>query len=106
MLHDNALLNHSKEWVQQFHYGAIRNNNTRMLNKLGVDTGYDSINDVSDVAKNMSRFFNNLEVENKLAKSIIYNLNPNDNYLVASMIAISGWYSSRQNAIWLWLVVP
>ena len=87
MLHDNALLNHSKEWVQQFHYGAIRNNNTRMLNKLGVDTGYDSINDVSDVAKNMSRFFNNLEVENKLAKSIIYNLNPNDNYLVASMIA-------------------
>ena len=87
MLHDNALLNHSKEWVQQFHYGAIRNNNTRMLNKVGVDAGYDSMNDVSDVAKNLSRFFDNLDLESKLAKSIIYNLNPNDNYLIASMIA-------------------
>lgn len=87
MLHDNAVLNHSKGWVQQFHYGAIRNNNTRMLNKVGVDAGYDSMNDVSDVAKNLSRFFDNLDLENKLAKSIIYNLNPNDNYLIASMIA-------------------
>ena len=87
MLHDNAVLNHSKGWVQQFHYGAIRNNNTRMLNKVGVDAGYDSMNDVSDVAKNLSRFFDNLDLESKLAKSIIYNLNPNDNYLIASMIA-------------------
>lgn len=87
MLNDNAVLNHSKGWVQQFHYGAIRNNNTRMLNKVGVDAGYDSMNDVSDVAKNLSRFFDNLDLESKLAKSIIYNLNPNDNYLIASMIA-------------------
>lgn len=87
MLHDNAVLNHSKGWVQQFHYGAIRNNNTKMLNKVGVDAGYDSMNDVSDVAKNLSRFFDNLDLESKLAKSIIYNLNPNDNYLIASMIA-------------------
>ena len=87
MLHENALLNHSKGWVQQFHYGAIRNNNTKMLNKLGVDAGYDSINDESNVARRMSRFFDNLELENKLAKSIVYNLNPNDNYLIASMIA-------------------
>ena len=87
MLHDNAVLNHSKGWVQQFHYGAIRNNNTRMLKKVGVDAGYDSMNDVSDVAKNLSRFFDNLDLESKLAKSIIYNLNPNDNYLIASMIA-------------------
>jgi glucuronate isomerase len=87
MLHENAVLNHSKGWVQQFHYGAIRNNNTSMFNKLGADAGFDSMNDVSYVAKNMSRFFDNLELDNKLSKSIVYNLNPNDNYLVASMIA-------------------
>ena len=87
MLHENAVLNHSKGWVQQFHYGAIRNNNTRMFDKIGVDAGYDSMNDVLYVAKNMSRFFDNLELDNKLSKSIVYNLNPNDNYLVASMIA-------------------
>lgn len=87
MLHENAILNHSKGWVQQFHYGAIRNNNTSMFNKLGADAGFDSMNDVSYVAKNMSRFFDNLELDNKLSKSIVYNLNPNDNYLVASMIA-------------------
>ena len=87
MLHENAILNHSKGWVQQFHYGAIRNNNTSMFNKLGADAGFDSMNDVSYVAKNMSRFFDNLELDNKLSKSIVYNLTPNDNYLVASMIA-------------------
>ncbi len=86
MLHENALLNHEKGWVQQYHYGAIRNNNSRMFNELGPDTGYDSINDGTDVAATMARFFNNLEKEDKLAKSIIYNLNPNDNYLVATMI--------------------
>ena len=87
MLYENALLNHSKGWVQQFHYGAIRNNNTKMFNKLGPDTGYDSIRDSSNAAMNMSRFFDSLELENKLAQSIVYNLNPNDNYLVATMIA-------------------
>ncbi|MDD2298904.1 MAG: glucuronate isomerase [Fermentimonas sp.] len=87
MLHENALLNHSKGWVQQFHYGAIRNNNSRMFKLIGPDAGYDSINDVCNVARSMSRFFDVLESKNKLAKSIIYNLNPRDNYLIASMIA-------------------
>ncbi len=87
MLYENALLNYSKGWVQQFHYGAIRNNNSRMFKKLGPDAGYDSMNDVSNVARSMSRFFDSLEKENRLAKSIVYNLNPNDNYLIASMIA-------------------
>ena len=87
MLHENALLNHSKGWVQQFHYGAIRNNNSRMFKLIGPDAGYDSINDVCNVARSMSRFFDDLESKNKLAKSIIYNLNPRDNYLIASMIA-------------------
>ena len=87
MLHENALLNHSKGWVQQFHYGAIRNNNSRMFKLIGPDAGYDSINDVCNVARSMSRFFDDLESKSKLAKSIIYNLNPRDNYLIASMIA-------------------
>ncbi len=87
MLHENAVLNHGKGWVQQFHYGAIRNNNSTMFKKLGPDAGYDSMNDVLYVAKNMSRFFDKLVVEDKLTKSIIYNLNPNDNYLIASMMA-------------------
>lgn len=87
MLHENAKLNYDKGWVQQFHYGAIRNNNSKMFQKIGPDTGYDSINDVCNVASSMSRFFNNLESKNKLAKSIVYNLNPRDNYLIASMIA-------------------
>ncbi len=105
MLHENALLNHSKGWVQQFHYGANRNNNSRMFKLIGPDAGYDSINDVCNVARSMSRFFDVLESKNKLAKSIIYNLNPRDNYLIASMIAnfqdgtvpgkiqfVSGWW--------------
>ena len=87
MLHENAVLNFDKGWVQQFHYGAIRNNNTRMLNKIGPDTGYDSMNDAGNVASSLSRFFDNLEMKNKLTKSIIYNLNPVDNYLIATMIA-------------------
>lgn len=86
MMHENAMLNYAKGWVQQFHYGALRNNNSRMFNKLGPDTGYDSINDVCNVAQLISRFFDALDSQNKLAKSIIYNLNPRDNYLIATMI--------------------
>ena len=58
-----------------------------MFKLIGPDAGYDSINDVCNVARSMSRFFDVLESKNKLAKSIIYNLNPRDNYLIASMIA-------------------
>lgn len=86
MLYENAVLNHEKGWVQQFHYGAIRNNNSRMFETIGPDTGYDSMNDPQAVAPAMSRFFDSLEKDGKLAKSIIYNLNPNDNYLVATMM--------------------
>lgn len=87
MLFENAVLHYEKGWAQQFHYGAIRNNNSRMFDTIGPDTGYDSINDASDVAKAASLFFDSLEKEGKLAKSVIYNLNPRDNYLIATMIA-------------------
>ena len=71
-------------WVQQFHLGALRNTNHRMLAKLGPDTGFDSIGDFSQ-AKMMSLFFNYLESTNQLAKTVIYNLNPADNEVFATM---------------------
>lgn len=80
-----AELDHEKNWTQQFHIGAVRNNNSRMFAKLGADKGYDSIGDFS-VAKPMSKFFNQLANSDKLAKTIVYNLNPRDNYLIATMI--------------------
>ncbi len=72
-------------WVQQFHLGALRNNNKRMLTQLGPDTGWDSIGDFSQAA-NLSKFFNALDSDDLLAKTIIYNLNPADNEVFATMI--------------------
>ncbi|WP_228852575.1 glucuronate isomerase [Aegicerativicinus sediminis] len=76
---------HLRGWVQQFHLGALRNNNKRMLSKLGPDTGWDSIGDYKQ-AENMSKFFNTLDGKDHLAKTIIYNLNPADNEIFATMI--------------------
>lgn len=76
---------HSFGWVQQYHLGALRNNNARMLKVLGPDTGWDSIGDFSQAA-NLSRFLNTLDSKDKLAKTIIYNLNPADNEIMATMI--------------------
>jgi len=72
-------------WVQQFHLGALRNNNTRMHRVLGPDTGWDSIGDYPQ-AKNLSAFLNALDTKEKLTKTIIYNLNPADNEVFAAMI--------------------
>ena len=74
-----------KGWTQQFHLGALRNNNTRMLSKLGADTGWDSIGDFSQ-AVSLAKFLNKLDGQNKLAKTVIYNLNPADNEVMATMI--------------------
>lgn len=74
-----------KGWVQQFHLGALRNNNSRMLQQLGADTGWDSIGDFSQ-ARALARFLNRLDTEDKLTKTILYNLNPADNELMATMI--------------------
>ncbi|MBS1529592.1 MAG: glucuronate isomerase [Bacteroidetes bacterium] len=84
MLYNFALWDHEKGWVQQLHIGALRNNNTRALTTLGPDTGWDSIGDFSQ-ARLLSRFLNRLDKENKLAKTIIYNLNPADNEVMAAM---------------------
>lgn len=76
---------HEFGWVQQFHLGALRNNNERMLRVLGPDTGWDSIGDYSQSAK-LSAFLNALDRKNKLTKTILYNLNPADNEVMATMI--------------------
>ncbi len=85
MLHEFALMDHEKGWVQQFHFGALRNNNSRQFAKLGPDTGYDSIAD-PQVARPLSRLLDRLDCNDQLAKTIIYNLNPIHNDLVATMI--------------------
>lgn len=85
MLFEFALWDHEKGWVQQFHLGALRNNNSRAFRNLGPDTGWDSIGDFSQ-AKALSRFLDKLDSEDRLAKTIIYNLNPADNELMATMI--------------------
>lgn len=74
-----------KGWVQQFHLGALRNNNLRMMQQLGPDTGWDSIGDFSQ-GKALASFLTKLDTDNKLAKTIIYNLNPADNEVMATMI--------------------
>jgi glucuronate isomerase len=74
-----------KGWVQQFHLGALRNNNSRMLQTLGPDTGWDSIGDFSQ-GRPLAKFMDKLDSNNKLAKTILYNLNPADNELMATMI--------------------
>jgi glucuronate isomerase len=74
-----------KGFVQQYHLGALRNNNSRMLKQLGQDTGWDSIGDFSQ-ARALAKFLDRLDRNNKLAKTIIYNLNPADNELFATMI--------------------
>lgn len=75
---------HELGWVQQFHLGPMRNNNTRMHSALGADAGFDSIGDYSQAAS-MASFLNALDREQKLAKTILYNLNPADNAVFATM---------------------
>ena len=83
-LHDFAVMDAEAGWAQQFHIGAIRNNNTKMFNLLGPDTGYDAIHDVQCAAAG-HRFFDRLTLEGKLAKTILYCLNPKDNEVLMTM---------------------
>ncbi len=85
MLYEFGIMDHSRGWTQQFHIGAQRNNNTRLFKKLGPDTGFDSIGD-KPVAESLARLLDHLDQENKLCKTILYNLNPADNELYATMI--------------------
>ena len=84
LLLDLARLDFDKGWVQQFHLGALRGNNSRALRELGPDTGFDSIGDLPG-AKTLSRFLDQLDSEGRLAKTILYNLNPTHNEVFAAM---------------------
>jgi glucuronate isomerase len=85
MLFEFGVMDHEAGWVQQFHLGALRNNNSRMLRTLGPDTGFDSIGDF-EIARPLAKLLNRLDSQNQLAKTILYNLNPRDNELMATMI--------------------
>ncbi|MBN1986418.1 MAG: glucuronate isomerase [Prolixibacteraceae bacterium] len=85
MLYEFGIMDHSRGWTQQFHLGALRNNNSRLFQKLGPDTGFDSIGDF-EMARPLSKFLDRLDKENKLTKTVLYNLNPRDNELIGTMI--------------------
>ena len=72
-------------WAMQLHIGALRNNNRKMYEKLGADVGFDSINDLC-IAENLSKFMNSLEYRDVLPKTILYTLNPKDNYVLGTML--------------------
>ncbi|MEL6355531.1 MAG: glucuronate isomerase, partial [Bacteroidota bacterium] len=85
ILHHLGLAYHERGWVQQFHLGALRNQNQRLLNEIGADVGCDSIGDFPQ-ASSLGRFLNRLDTTNQLTKTILYNLNPRDNEVFATMI--------------------
>ena len=77
-------MNHKRGWTQQFHVGALRNNNLRLFRQMGPDTGWDSIGNSQDASK-ISKFLSALDDNDKLAKTILYNLNPADNEMMITM---------------------
>lgn len=85
MLHEFAVMDHERNWTQQIHYGAIRDNNGRMFKILGPDTGFDAIGDF-DIGRALSRFLDRLDGDDTLPKTILYNLNPRDNELLVSLM--------------------
>ena len=95
-------------WTMQLHIGALRNNNQKMYKKLGPDTGYDSINDLC-IAEDLGAFMNHLECVDALPRTILYTLNPKDNYVLGTMLGCfqdstvpgkiqfgSGWWFNDQ----------
>jgi glucuronate isomerase len=85
MMLEFAVMDRQKGWVQQLHMGAMRNNNTRMFRTLGPDTGFDSIGDYL-TAEPLSKFLDALDKTDRLPKTVLYNLNPRDNEVLATML--------------------
>lgn len=85
MMFELALMDSEAGWVMQLHLGALRNTNIRMLGSLGPDTGFDSIGDF-EIARPLAKFLGRLDATGKLPKTILYNLNPADNAVIATMI--------------------
>jgi glucuronate isomerase len=84
-LYEGALMDHAAGWTQQFHFGPIRNTNSRLFAALGPDIGCDSIGNPAD-ARAMARFFDRLDRPGQLAQTILYNIHPGDNEMVAAMV--------------------
>jgi glucuronate isomerase len=84
VLKELCMMYHEKNWVQQFHLGALRDANFYRSSVLGADTGFDTIGDYNH-AERIGQFLSSLEQEGKLAKTILYNLNPADNHVFAAM---------------------
>jgi glucuronate isomerase len=85
MMIEFALMDYESGWVMQLHLGALRNTNTRMLKTIGPDTGFDSIGDF-EIARPLAKFLDALDKNKELPKTILYNLNPRDNELIATMV--------------------
>ncbi|HEG42429.1 MAG TPA: glucuronate isomerase [Phycisphaerales bacterium] len=85
MMIEFGKMNYKKGWVQQLHMGVIRNNNSRAFNEMGPDTGFDSIGDF-EIALPLSRYLNALDSQDMLTKTVLYNVNPKDNEVLASML--------------------
>jgi len=85
LLREFAHMDYEKNWTQQFHLGALRSTNTRMFTQRGRDIGFDSIGDW-EIARPLAKFLDSLDVEHKLPKTILYNINPRDNEVLATMI--------------------
>jgi len=86
VLYELLSMDASQGWTQQLHLGALRNNNSRMLTKLGPDTGYDAMGDFEQ-GRPLVRLLDRLERTGKLAKTIVYSLNPRDNDMIPSILA-------------------
>ena len=84
VLHMIAVWNHEKNWVQQYHLGPLRNNNSRMMNKLGPDTGWDSMGSSVNI-REVGKFLDRLDRNNTLAKTVLYSINPYDNEMLTTM---------------------
>jgi glucuronate isomerase len=85
LLFEFGLMDYERGWTQQYHLGALRNTNPRMFHSLGPDTGFDTIGDF-EIARPLARLLGKLDDANALPKTILYNLNPRDNDLMASML--------------------
>jgi glucuronate isomerase len=85
MMYEFGLMDAEHGWVQQLHIGALRNNSSRLFKQLGPDIGCDSIGDL-EVARPLSKFLDRLDMQDRLPKTILYNLNPRDNAVFATMV--------------------
>jgi len=85
MLAEFAVMDHARNWTQQFHFGPLRNNNSRLFAAVGPDTGFDSIGDF-ELGRPLAKFLDRLDRTSQLARTIVYNINPRDNALLATMM--------------------